>query len=150
MTCFHSFISVVPTVILIARDFDEETLLCRAKGNPTPYVSWIGSDGEVKKNATGEARISIKNEEQGKYTCEATNALGSDQKFYAVTRKNFCWSVSFLLHVVFGLDLCCFLLFFFDFCLLFFSFFSHSSYSLAFQISIIVMLRGPIFPSGYF
>ena len=91
------FISVAATVVLITRDFDEETLLCRSEGNPTPYVSWIGSDGEVKKNSTGEARISVKNEEQGKYTCKATNTLGSDQKSYIVTRKDFFWSVSFFL-----------------------------------------------------
>ena len=83
------FMAVVPTVLLITRAFHEGTLLCRAEGNPTPHVSWIGSDEKVKKTSTGEARISIKNEEQGKYTCKATNTLGSDQRSYSVTRKDF-------------------------------------------------------------
>ena len=86
--------AVVPTVVLIASDFNEGTLHCRAEGNPTPYVIWTGPDGKVKKRSTGEARISIKNEEQGKYTCEATNALGSDQKSYTVTRKDFLFPVA--------------------------------------------------------
>ena len=96
MTCF---ISVAATVLLIAHIFNEETLLCKAEGNPTPHVTWIGPDGEVKKTSTGEARISLGNLGQGKYTCKATNALGSDQKSYIVTRKDFFWSVTFCLFV---------------------------------------------------
>ena len=57
-------------MVLIARDFNEETILCREKGNPTPYVSWIGPDEEVKKISTGEARISLGNLGYGKYSCE--------------------------------------------------------------------------------
>ena len=85
--------TVVPTVVLIASDFNEGTLLCRAEGNPTPHVTWIGPDKEVKKNSTGEVRISVKNEEQEKYTCTATNVVGSDQKSYTMARKCFFWPV---------------------------------------------------------
>ena len=92
------FISVAATVLLIARIFNEETLLCKAEGNPTPHVIWIGPDGEVKETSTGEVSISLGNLGQGNYTCEAANALGSDQKSY--TRKDVFWSVAF----------CCFLL----------------------------------------
>ena len=88
-------ISVAATVLLIASDLNEETLVCRADGNPPPHVTWIGPDGEVTKTSTGEARISLGNLGQGKYTCKATNALGSDQKSYIVTRKDFFWPVAF-------------------------------------------------------
>ena len=88
------FVSVAATVVLIARDFKEETLLCRAEGNPTPVVIWTGPDGEVKKTSTVEARISLRLVERGKHTCMATNSLGSSQKSY--TRKYFVWPVSFL------------------------------------------------------
>ena len=84
---------VVP---IISRNLNEETLLCRAVGIPTPYVSWIGPDGVVKIKSTGEARISVKNEEQGEYICMARNAVGSDQKSYTIARKYFCWPVLFL------------------------------------------------------
>ena len=88
-------ISVAATVLLIASDLNEETLVCRAEGNPPPHVSWTGPDGEVTKTSTGEARISLGNLGQGKYTCEATNTLGSDQNSYTVTRKDFFWPVAF-------------------------------------------------------
>ena len=48
-------------MVLIASDLNEETVLCREKGNHTPYVSWIGPDEEVKKTSTGKARISLEN-----------------------------------------------------------------------------------------
>ena len=101
------FISVAATVVLIARNFNKETLLCRVEGNPTPHVSWIGPDGEVKKNSTIIAS-SLGNLGQGKYTCKAINALGSDQKSYTVTRKDFFWPVVFCCFYLFNyLLLCC-------------------------------------------
>ena len=83
------FISVAATVVLVARDLNAEKLICIAEGNPTPHVTWTGLGVEAKNNSAGEARISTKNLEQGKYSCNATNAVGSDQKSYNVTRKNF-------------------------------------------------------------
>ena len=84
-------------MVLIGRDLNAEMLICRAEGNPTPHVTWIGLGVEAKNNSAGEARISTKNLEQGKYTCNATNAVGSDQKSYNVTRKNFFWLIYFCL-----------------------------------------------------
>ena len=82
----------------IAYILNDKTLLCKAEGNPTPSVTWIGPDGEDKETSAGEVSISLGNL-GGNYTCKATNALGSDQKSY--TRKDFFWSVAF----------CCFYLF---------------------------------------
>ena len=76
-------------MVLVARDLNAEKLICIAEGNPTPHVTWTGLGVEAKNNSAGEARISTKNLEQGKYSCNATNAVGSDQKSYNVTRKNF-------------------------------------------------------------
>ena len=94
------FMSVAAKVVLTAIDLNEETLLCRAEGNPTPHVSWIGPDGKVEKTSTGETRISLGNLRQGKYTCMAKNVVGSDQKSYTMARKYFCWPVLFWLFYV--------------------------------------------------
>ena len=91
------FMSVAAKVVLTAIDLNEETLLCRAEGNPTSHVSWIGPDGKVEKTSTGETRISLGNLRQGKYTCMAKNVVGSDQKSYTMARKYFCWPVLFWL-----------------------------------------------------
>ena len=96
------FISVAATVVLVARDLNAEKLICIAEGNPTPYVTWIGLGVEVENNSAGEARISTKNLEQGKYTCNATNDVGSDQKSYNMTRKNFFWLIYFCLFKTFA------------------------------------------------
>ena len=96
------FMSVAAKVALIAIDLNEQTLLCRAEGNPTPHVSWIGPDGDVKIRYTREARISLKNIEQEKYTCMATNVVGSDQKSYTMARKCFCYLALFSLVVILG------------------------------------------------
>ena len=100
------FISVAATVLLITRIFNDKTLLCRAEGNPPPHVTWIGPDGEVKKTSTTTTASSLGNLGQGKYTCKATNALGSDQKSYTVTRKDFVLAC-FVLTAVFGCCCCC-------------------------------------------
>ena len=89
------FISVTATVVVITQNFNEETLLCRVEGNPPPHVTWIGPDEEVKKTSTTTTASSLGNVGEGKYTCKATNALGSDQKSYIVTRKDFFWPVAY-------------------------------------------------------
>ena len=142
------FISVAATVVLIARNFNKETLLCRVEGNPTPHVSWIGPDGEVKKNSTIIAS-SLGNLGQGKYTCKAINALGSDQKSYTVTRKDFFWPVVFCCFYLFNQLLLLLLL------LLLLSFISLSCLVLPFFFSCLVLScialfppQGPVFSSG--
>ena len=68
--------SVTVTDVVIAAEYEQNeetpaTLHCKAEGNPTPNVTWIGPDGEVQKSAVQEARISLKNLGQGMYTCMA-------------------------------------------------------------------------------
>ena len=80
------------TDVVIAAEYvqNEETpaaLYCKAEGNPTPNVTWIGPDGEVQKSAVQEARISLKNLGQGMYTCMAANDVVSRIKYYTVARK---------------------------------------------------------------
>ena len=71
------------------------TLLCKAEGYPTPYVTWFDPNGEVLMNASGKAQVSLGNMRQeivGNYTCIATNTVGRNQRKTSVTliRKYFC------------------------------------------------------------
>ena len=80
----------------IIRIFNDKTLLCRAEGNPPPHVPWIGPVGEGTRNST-TTTSSLGNLGLGKYTCKATNDLGSDQKSYTVTRIKWHFLTCYLL-----------------------------------------------------
>lgn len=71
---------------------DRETpavLSCKAEGNPPPNVTWIGPEGEVKKVSTGKARIPLKENDKGRFTCVARNTEGSSNKSFILARKYF-------------------------------------------------------------
>ena len=57
------------------------TLNCNVTGNPTPYVAWMNVNGTVLQNSTirtGYTISEVTRNDEGNYTCKATNTVGED------------------------------------------------------------------------
>lgn len=73
---------------MIIKEGDTCSLQCMAEGNPLPTVQWYKDDICIDNNPqfqitynNGEALVKIEHTNSshiGKYTCVATNRLGSD------------------------------------------------------------------------
>ena len=98
------FFLVAATVVVIVSEYLPDTeapsaLFCKAVGNPLPNVTWIGPEGKVKEISTGKARIPLKENDKGRYTCVARNTEGSSNKSFIVARKYFCRPNNFFVYL---------------------------------------------------
>lgn len=94
VTCHYFFI--VPPIIQLfgpnkpIREGNSVNLTCKIKkGFPKPQVSWFKNGTERKEKSTTLLLTEVKDEDEGRYTCQAKNAGGffSDSKYVTVESK---------------------------------------------------------------
>ena len=73
---------VSPPKSMVVNETSVASLRCKAKGNPTPQVTWLkqnsslSRDNRILKSRDGLMIRDVTSQDGGEYTCEARNILG--------------------------------------------------------------------------